>query len=154
MQVQSCSNRGLVKKSDCAYWMDGHCRFEEKVCWNNHDPKKKGVKSSKDLDSASQVFQEGGEERRPPEEEKAARGMDGENWTESMSRKDKRRMMDTAREKEKQLKEQQLKEQESQQRADGSMTPTFPRDGETTPTPQQVLLEALQTLLQRAGGKQ
>ena len=35
----------LEKKVDCSYWMDGHCRFEDKTCWNIHDPEKKGEKT-------------------------------------------------------------------------------------------------------------
>ena len=70
--------------------------------------------------------------------------MDGENWTESMSRKDRRKMTATARE-----KERQLKEPIDRTRTDGPMTQTFPRDGEAAPTPQ-----ALQALLQGGGRSQ
>ena len=35
---------GLEKDKDCSYWMAGHCRYSEKVCWNSHNPEKKGMK--------------------------------------------------------------------------------------------------------------
>ena len=78
-------DQGLGKEADCSYWLDGKCRFSEKVCWNKHDPDKKGqnVKSNEAWNS---VFQERQEEQRPPS------GLDGEGWVESTSRKTKRRM--------------------------------------------------------------
>ena len=104
----------VVKEKDCSYWMDGHCRYEEKVCWNIHDPVKKGSKSP-DRQSVDQSgFQEGQEQPRPGQET-AAGGMDTEGWVNPRTRKQKRRLKETGQEKEDQ-------EKRSQARA-GSTTP-------------------------------
>ena len=126
--------------------MDGHCRYSEKVCWNNHDPSKKGVNLNKDREDNIQVFQEGGEEMSgPPGQENFAHSLDAENWRVSRSRKDTRKMTAMAWEKER---------QEEPGMVDGKVAQTFPMDGEPAKTPQKVLLEALQCLLQQAGGSQ
>ena len=65
--------QGLVKATDCAYWLEGHCRFTEEVCWNTHNPSKKGSKSKESQESGQSVFQEGqAQHGLPPGQEKAA----------------------------------------------------------------------------------
>ena len=32
---------------DCKFWMKGKCNFSDHICWNKHDPSKKGIKETK-----------------------------------------------------------------------------------------------------------
>ena len=146
---------GLEKKPDCSFWMDGHCRFSDKVCWNMHDPSKKGSKSKKSQTVSKEVFQEGLEEQGlPPKDHNSASRMEGQEWITPMSRKTKRRMKATTPEKEIQVASIQEKEVEKTARtnplagADGQGTPTFPLDGESS---QQILVQVLAAILQQAG---
>ena len=132
--------------------MDGQCRFSEKICWNKHDPDKKG-QNVKSKEACNSVFQERQEEQRPP-------GLEGEGWEDSASRKKKRRMRGTTP----QAKVKGIQEVNSSQNKEGGTTPTFPVDGEKeqmTPTfppvgepSQQILMQVLQALLQQAGVSQ
>ena len=148
----------MEKKTDCSYWLDGHCRFEDKTCWNIHDPNKKGQKSTQ----SQPVFQEGQEEQGlPPKQQKTATRLDGEEWVEPMSRKKKRKMKATLQEKET-LKQSSQRKDGAEKEVSGPMagekTPTFPPAGEQTPIfplagnqTQQILVQVLATLLQQAG---
>ena len=156
---------GLVKKTECAFWLDGQCRFSEKDCWNNHDPSKKGSKSQ----NASQSdFHAGQEERRLPPglviSETSASGPDVQGWEKPTSRKTKRKMRATVQEESQSPAYPSQKEQSGQPMMNGAGTSTCPLTGgpnQTTQTsplagesivnPQQMLLLALQALVQQAG---
>ena len=161
--------RWLVKNTECAFWLDGHCRFSEKDCWNNHDPTKKGSRSNKSQNTSQSGIQMGQWERRLPPglviPEKSASGVDVQDWEKPISRKTKRKMRATAREESQSLASLGQEEQTSLPMKNGAPTPTCPRvgepnqttltsplAGETTLNPQQMLLLALQTLVQQAGG--
>ena len=143
-------DQGLVKREDCAYWMEGHCRFAEEVCWNIHNPNKKGSKPKESPVGRQAVFQEGQEVQIvPPSKQKAAEGMDCDGWIEAGSRKNKKK---------KKTLRQKKEVEENVPRAgyttlicqkDGdSGTPQFPMDGNPTQT---ALLQTLAVLLQQAG---
>ena len=142
----------LGKDQDCADWMDGECRFPAEVCWNKHDPAKKGVKARESQPSQSD-FQVGMEQQGlAPRQVQAAGGMDGEEWMTASSRKKKGRMKE---------KMSQQKEQELQKKREGLAAPTCPMDGESSPMNilfpqageqnQQILISVLQTLMRQAG---
>ena len=79
--------QGLEKTKDCSYWMDGECRYPEKVCWNKYDPAKKGHKSGEENASSQSVFQGGQQDQRLPPGQQAASRMDAEGWMDPSSRK-------------------------------------------------------------------
>ena len=149
----------LEKDKDCAYWMDGDCRYSEKVCWNKHDPEKKGMKSGE-----SQVcqpdFQVGPEQQGlAPGHEQTAGWMEGEEWITPRSRKKKRRMKENMSQHKEKMPRQKVRE--LQKKREEMPAPICPLDGESSRmnTPflqageqgQQILLSVLQTLLQQAG---
>ena len=142
----------LTKQTDCSYWMDGHCHYEEEVCWNIHNPVKKGSKSAESKDSNPSDFQEGQEEQRP-KELNAAKGMEGKGWVDPMSRKRRRQTKAMIQEKERLEKTNQPRGAQSFPLNEEPIqaTPTFPLDGDQN---QQILLQVLRTLLQHAGGSQ
>ena len=144
----------LVKQTDCSYWMDGHCRYEEKVCWNIHNPEKKGCKSAESPKENSSGFQEG-QEQRGPEQQSSAEGMDSEGWVEPLTRKKKKQMKAITQAKERQSSLSRSDGKTAQNfptvGGTGATTPTFPMDGDQN---QQILLQVLRTLLQSAGGGQ
>ena len=142
------NERGLENQEDCSYWMVGHCRFTEEVCWNIHNPVMKGSKSKEVQDAGQLGFLEGQEEESvPPGEQNAAGRMDGEGWIHPSSRKSKRKVRAT-------------KQNMEVSRA-GKPTPACPVIGESAQnTPQfpvagdptqQILLQTLAVLLQQAG---
>ena len=135
---------GLVKEVDCSYWMEGSCRFSDQVCWNIHNPAKKGSTAKEQQNSAPAVFREGREQE--------SLGQENEGWEEARSRRNKRRMRAAHPEKEIQgnlldVDGQQTNPCQKDGLA-GQETPTFPRDGEAS---QQMVLQALQALLRQAG---
>ena len=143
---------GLVKTKDCAYWEEGQCRFSDKVCWNIHDTAKKGTKPKESVFQESQEVQEV-----PPAQVESTSRMEDQGWEVVRGKNYKKKV--TARER------TTPQETPEGQGSKGAVTPTFCRDGkkgEQTPTfpldgesnPQQVLLQAIQTLLQQAGGSQ
>ena len=153
----------LEEQVDCSFWLEGHCRFSEKVCWNIHKPEKMGIKSKVAESANLSVFQDGQEERRLPPGlvigENPAVQMAG--WKDVKSRKSKRKMKDTAQEKRQQ-------EQQTTHQMDGitapicplagevnqTTTPTFQATGEETQDQHQILLRAIQLLLQQTMGSQ
>ena len=163
---------GLVKKTECAFWLDGHCRFSENDCWNNHNPSMKGSKSIESNESqiASQSdFQIGqGGTRLPPGlviQETSASRVDVQGWEKPMSRKTKKKMRATAQEESQLSASLGQEEQTCLPTMDGAAspichkvgetnnrTPTSPMAGELALNPQQMLLLTLQALLQQAGG--
>ena len=153
----------LVKTSDCAFWLDGNCRYSEKMCWNIHEPDKKGTKAK------VSVFQEGPVETRLPPgldvSQTSAHGMEGQGWEKPMSRKTRRKMRATAQEGSQSPASHREEEQSSQTALDVAITPncpqivgldqtipTFLKDGNRSQTPQEMLLLALQALLQQTRG--
>ena len=153
----------LGKTTDCSFWLDGSCRFTEKMCWNIHDPDKKGTKAK------VVVFQEGPVETRLPPgldvSQTSAHGMEGQGWEKPMSRKKKRKMRATAQEESQSPASRREEEQSSQTTMDGATTPTCPpiggmdqtiptflKDGNPSQSPQEMLLLALQALLQQTRG--
>ena len=94
----------LEKTKDCSYWLDGECCFPDKVCWNKHDPAKKGRKSVEESASSQLVFQEGQQDQRLPPGQQSASRMDAGGWREPSRRRKKRRTTVIAQEKERQVK--------------------------------------------------
>ena len=139
-------DQGLGKNVDCSYWMEGHCRFSNKVCWNKHNPAMKGSKQKKGQEVQESVFQGGQEPQRGGTENSASR-MDSEGWEDAGSRRSKRRMRVTSPEKGRQ--QEDLTDPTFHKDGEtGEMTPPFPVDGAAN---QQIILQALQALLRQAG---
>ena len=122
--------------ADCPYWMEGQCRFSNTVCWNIHDPSKKGTQTKGSQKKEALVFQEGREvQELPPGPGSPARRLDGQNWEVVVNRKDRRKILATNLEKEKQMQASQNSSEGATVRTcpgdgkQGQMTPTFPLDG-------------------------
>ena len=142
-----------MKTKDCTYWMEGQCKFSDKVCWNIHNVDKKGTKYRES------DFQEGQEVQEvPPGSVESAPRMEDQDWEVVRSRNNKRMkatgQAGTTRQEKTAGQESRVAVTPTFPRdgKEGEETPTFPLDGE--PTPQQVLLQAIQALLQQAGGRQ
>ena len=148
-------DQGLGKEADCSYWMEGHCRFSDKVCWNKHNPSTKGSKPKEPREAAPPVFQDG-QEQESGGPENPISSLDNEGWQDVTSRKNKRRMRELP-----QVVEKQKEIRGNQKNVEGQATANCPRDGaagkETAPFPldgessQQIFLQALQVLLRQAG---
>ena len=141
----------MEEKIDCSYWMDGHCRFADKVCWNIHDPNKKG--QSKVQETSQTVFQEGQEAPGLPPKNSSP-GLENEEWINPRTRKQKKWDARQKNNQEKNWPQQKdgnlwptvLMDGEKDQ-----MTPSFPKAGEAS---QDILVQVLKTLLQQAGAGQ
>ena len=160
------SDEEMVNKSDCSFWLEGRCRFADQDCRNTHDPIKKGTKQNGTNGNNQTVFRIAPGQSPPPglvRQHISAQGVeDEEGWITPVSKQKKRKMIVAARrlggeqQAAPQLEEQTTPTSHLAGKASqlvGPVTPTCPLVGETnmTQTPQQVMLQVVQTLLQHAG---
>ena len=72
---------GMVKKSDCSFWLEGRCKFSDQDCRNTHHPEKKGSKSMVSNENSKAVFRISQDQSPPPEmvkQRRPAQGLEGE----------------------------------------------------------------------------
>ena len=159
------SEEGMVNKSDCSFWLEGRCRFSDQDCRNTHDPIKKGTKQNGTKRKCQAGFRIAPVQSPPPglvRQQISAQGLeDEEGWITPLSKQKKRKKKVAAR---RLGGEQQAAPQMEEQtgptyylageasQLNGPATPTRPLVGEPNmiQTPQQILLQVLQTLLQQA----
>ena len=153
----------MVNKPDCSFWLEGRCRFSDEDCRKTHNPNKKGTKQTVTKRNNQAVFQIAQIQSPPPglvRQQTSALGLeDEEGWITPMSKQKMRKMKVAARRLGgDQQAAPQLDEQTTQtshltggvSHLVGPVTQTCPLDGELnrTQTPQQSLLQVVQTLHQ------
>ena len=159
----------MANKTDCTFWLEGKCRFSDEDCRKTHDPTKKGTKQTVNKGTKQAVFQIAQVQSPPPglaRLQSSPRGLeDEEGWITPMSKQKRRKMKVAAR--------RLGGEQQAAPQLEGQTTPTAHLTGEasqlvgpviptcplvgvtnTTQTPQQIMLQVVQTLLQHAGVSQ